>query len=141
MLRGYRSFVSETPEELGRRLVSEMSQPVAEWADEAWDGSATSILRWGCDDLSDATVWRALLAALDAADTEADLWGIADGFLDESVLVRPSLSARFVRLVQSGDPKAVALVAVMASDRWNWGGPDSVAAWQKMLDGGDLTEG
>ncbi len=122
--------MSETPEELGRRLVAEMGRPRTE---EEFDDSATAALRWGAEDLDDDAVWRALLAALDAAQEDGDLFLIADGMLFESVFTRDGFHLQFEQLLTAGNAKAIRLVEVMSTEKWNWEGPEMVAWWQGML--------
>ena len=57
--------------------------------------TASYLLRWGANGLDDEQVWSALLAALDEASEDREFWALGDGFVTESVRVRPALAARW----------------------------------------------
>lgn len=91
--------------------------------ESAEDVEAVDALRCGAESLDDDAVWSVLLAALDAAQDDGDLWELGDGFISESVLIRPQLDQRW-REARSTHPKIAAVCRVMQDPTWNWSDAD-----------------
>ena len=72
--------------------------------DAAWDQDdcATYRLRWGGDEFTNEALWQALLAALDEASCDDEFWRLGDGFISESIRIRPELDNR-LKEIESTD--------------------------------------
>ena len=81
--------------------------------------TASDLLRWGANGLDDEQVWSALLAALDEASEDREFWALGDGFVTESVRVRPALAARW-REARFTNPGVAAVHRFMHDPDWNY---------------------
>jgi hypothetical protein len=54
------------------------------------------MLRWGAEVLDDETVWTAVMVACRLARDNDERWMLADGVVAETILMRPTLSARWL---------------------------------------------
>jgi hypothetical protein len=82
---------------------------------------------WWGDDLDDETHWRLGLTALDEASTDAELWQLGDGPIEEGLAGRPGMMER-LRAERRRNPKLVELWRVMRDYHDRRGHPAGVWA-------------
>lgn len=77
---------------------------------------------WWGDDLDDETHFRLVLTALDTASTDAELWQLGDGPIEEGLAPRPGLIDR-LRAERRRNPKLVEVWRVMRDHHGRLGHP------------------
>ena len=86
--------LANDPARLGQQFIAEMRAPAS--ADEDERPWAAGMLRWGADELDDETVWTAVTLACHLARDDGERWTLADGVVAETILMRPTLAARWL---------------------------------------------